>query len=64
MVLMSHFYHIHHFRHNAINLNSLTGTCFLFKDVNLVSADKKFVDAKIVRQDESLCGSDGIYFEN
>lgn len=42
---------------------SISGICTLFKNVNLVSADKEFVNAIVVRQDQNLCGKDAKFFK-
>lgn len=72
---MSHIYHIHQISSNTIrfcvnckyfrhNTSGISGTCFLFKDVNLVSSNKTFIDAKIIRQDENLCGSEAFFLNH
>jgi hypothetical protein len=52
-----------HFRHHAMDLSGVNGVCILFKKVNLVSADKHFVNAKLIRDDEGLCGRGAHRFE-
>lgn len=41
-----------------------TGLCLVFKQVNLVSADKQLLSAKLARSDGDLCGKSARYFED
>lgn len=53
-----------HFRHNPLNLNTTSGTCYVLKEINFVSSDKTYVDAKRARMDENLCGKNAFYFNS